>query len=448
MLFTLPKDWNDEERMNFLFQPFGDRNSNPYAYDSKMKFWKDLVVEVASYQLSDMLTSSDKIDQPVLFVNEDMLRKVFSRKGKTPRCLRLVIEALLKEGTIEETVTYREGLMESVNRQRASWSSWGYQVFVSSPVRQLTKRVVAAVSPRGAEVETINYVVKDNVKEAASKLLTIVRARASDSHTGSEYRLILTSAKVNTVFQMKDMELNFVLLWLEANKRAVKIGVDELGEVYKFTRDDETKLQNLTEVEQGVLQIEHAKDQLETKIAKKQLQVDQYLLDIKTNLAKKNRPLALRILRKKKVLEKGIDNDMEHVDKLEGILDKIYVSSTNQLVLQAYGEGAKVLKSLSETTPVDRVQATMDSLSEGLAANEEIGTALAGPLLVDDESEEDLERELKDLLAENPEHPVERKLHDVVSALDKCNVADHSLPSPSERDEFPKRTATRHLEMA
>ncbi len=41
--FKIDVDWNDKERVGFLFAPFRDRIVNPTSYDIKMKFWVDAI---------------------------------------------------------------------------------------------------------------------------------------------------------------------------------------------------------------------------------------------------------------------------------------------------------------------------------------------------------------------------------------------------------------------
>ena len=39
-LSYVPNDWNDDDRMNFMFSAFPkDRNVNPKHWDSKMNYW-------------------------------------------------------------------------------------------------------------------------------------------------------------------------------------------------------------------------------------------------------------------------------------------------------------------------------------------------------------------------------------------------------------------------
>ena len=44
------RDWNDEERMNFMYSPFPkDRNSNPRHWDSKMNYWIEEIKRCCSF---------------------------------------------------------------------------------------------------------------------------------------------------------------------------------------------------------------------------------------------------------------------------------------------------------------------------------------------------------------------------------------------------------------
>lgn len=50
MALAMPACWSDDERMNFLFQPFRPREANPESYDAKVKFWVELILENIKFQ--------------------------------------------------------------------------------------------------------------------------------------------------------------------------------------------------------------------------------------------------------------------------------------------------------------------------------------------------------------------------------------------------------------
>lgn len=79
----IPEEWEDDERMGFMFSTFKDRSMNPISWDAKMKFWK---INVQKYCVINEL----------IHIDESTLKKAFERKGKFPACLLKVMEALKK----------------------------------------------------------------------------------------------------------------------------------------------------------------------------------------------------------------------------------------------------------------------------------------------------------------------------------------------------------------
>ncbi|XP_067936514.1 charged multivesicular body protein 7-like [Watersipora subatra] len=418
MSFSFPNCWSDDQIMNFRFQSFNDRHSNPLAYDAKMNFWKALIMELSH---SNLLKKRDG-GVGALTLTHQMLCDVFTRKGETPKCLGTVLKELQKEKHLTEYEAYRHGLEEASRRQEASWPYWGYDVLVASPL----KKLVSVVSPKKANLDSSCYVVNTNVKQTALKLLKLVHRQADSGCVGADYRLILSHKDVLNLSQVDNEDLDLLLLWLESEKLVKHILIESSDTVYKFARSANEKVQNLTEIEQGVLQIQATKLQLETSVANRQLKIEQYISECKS-IVNKNRKLALRILRKKKTLEKSIDREEQHIHKLECILDEICLSSTSQLVVNAYGKGVAALKSLTDACPIDHVNSTMDELSDMLAASADINEAISTPLPATDDDSELLEQELESLLTKEISSTKRKSLDNELYRVNSLSVADTVL---------------------
>ncbi len=69
----LPRDWDDEERMNFMFSAFPkDRGVNPKHWDSKMAYWVEEAKRSCSFYKDICVTC-------------EMLRDRFRRSDRVPR---------------------------------------------------------------------------------------------------------------------------------------------------------------------------------------------------------------------------------------------------------------------------------------------------------------------------------------------------------------------------
>lgn len=77
-----PSEWANDQVMDVLFSPFrGSRDVNPRSWDSKMKFWADMVRKHC-------------VDNKILIIDARGLTQVFERNGKVPTCLNMVLDDL------------------------------------------------------------------------------------------------------------------------------------------------------------------------------------------------------------------------------------------------------------------------------------------------------------------------------------------------------------------
>lgn len=117
---NLPEDfyplcWHDDERMENLFSQFRDKSVNPVNYETKMKFWKNLIHEYCKLRGS-----------PTISLTE--LRTAFERNGKKPYCLDTVLEELLTEGSAKTKSQFMEAPL-------LTWSGWAVHKLVKAPFR-------------------------------------------------------------------------------------------------------------------------------------------------------------------------------------------------------------------------------------------------------------------------------------------------------------------------
>lgn len=142
-----PVCWQDDERMQNLFAPFRDKSVNPVNYETKMKFWKNLIQEYCMVQGSATIT-----------LNE--LRSAFQRNGKKPYCLETVLEELLAEGAAKLKTQFMEPPL-------LSWSGWAVHKLVKAPLRwgfDRVKETVISTTSNGNCDENSEYVIIEVAK--------------------------------------------------------------------------------------------------------------------------------------------------------------------------------------------------------------------------------------------------------------------------------------------
>ena len=102
-----PAEWEDDNRMNFMFSAFPEnRNVNPKHWDSKLRFWTSAILE-----------SCESLDE--LCFDTNVLKTRFRRKGVTPLGLNTVLKEMLNSGEIVRTSDFVDSVYDS-------WSEWSY----------------------------------------------------------------------------------------------------------------------------------------------------------------------------------------------------------------------------------------------------------------------------------------------------------------------------------
>ena len=79
-----PDDWEDDERMNFLFSDFKEnREVHPSDWDSKVDFWSSLVLQTCR-------------TRGAVSLSLDELNAAFKRNGRLPLGLTTVIQSMAR----------------------------------------------------------------------------------------------------------------------------------------------------------------------------------------------------------------------------------------------------------------------------------------------------------------------------------------------------------------
>jgi charged multivesicular body protein 4 len=136
--------------------------------------------------------------------------------------------------------------------------------------------------------------------------------------------------------------------------------------------------------------LEKRENYLESRILKELHTAKQYAL--------KNKRLALIALKKKKTYQTQIDNISNARLTLETQICSIEGAAVNAQALAGMVEGARALRQLNRNMDVGDVEDTLDNVREQMEIANEIGTAIANPLGMDELDEADLEDELKSLV--------------------------------------------------
>ena len=107
---SLCDEWSDSERMRVMFAPMRNKELNPESFNSKIKFWTELIHKWCTVHNRCSFTLGQ-------------LEKDFQRDGSTPHCLADVLGEALKSGKIVDTKRFTSNLVP-----QESWGSWAKSI--------------------------------------------------------------------------------------------------------------------------------------------------------------------------------------------------------------------------------------------------------------------------------------------------------------------------------
>lgn len=111
-------------------------------------------------------------------------------------------------------------------------------------------------------------------------------------------------------------------------------------------------------------------------------EVDNLNTSIRVYLKQGNKSLALKLLKKRKLVERSIDNRDGILSNIQTLMANIQQADTNQVTYDVFSRGVAALKEANKGLNQDKVNETMDDLQDIIEANVEIEETLAKPSLL------------------------------------------------------------------
>eukprot|EP00455_Lapot_gusevi_P017719 TRINITY_DN19545_c0_g1_i2.p1 TRINITY_DN19545_c0_g1~~TRINITY_DN19545_c0_g1_i2.p1 ORF type:complete len:235 (-),score=92.54 TRINITY_DN19545_c0_g1_i2:51-755(-) len=181
-------------------------------------------------------------------------------------------------------------------------------------------------------------------------------------------------------------------------------------------------------------------------------QINAALEEAKRKAKAKDKRGALFQLKRKKMLEKEIDQIFGKKVNVETQIMALEGAASNKEILTAMRQGTEALKASMREVNIDNVDNVMEDITEAISLADEVGEAMAQPIgPVMDET--DLERELaelegqmteEDLMILNPPIRVPAAAEVVAPSMDTDVHGLASLPAaPARAPVAPKRQETR-----
>merc|ERR1712113_473211 len=191
----------------------------------------------------------------------------------------------------------------------------------------------------------------------------------------------------------------------------------------------------ITDLDRAVLGLKKQRDQLMKM--QKQIEKD----EIKTKelarklLADKKKEKALKLLKRKKAIEKRYNHCETNIENIQGLIDQIKETQQQQDILKALDGGNQAMKELHKIVSVDDAERIMDEAAEQQAQVSEIDKLISTSITDADEVE--LEAELDMLIGtvskeDLPDIPVNLEVDLPSVPID--GVAETDTPTQEEKN--------------
>ncbi|KAK2503755.1 hypothetical protein MC885_004833 [Smutsia gigantea] len=418
----LPPEWEeDEERMSFLFSAFKrSREVNSTDWDSKMGFWAPLVLSHSRRQGVVRLRLRD-------------LQEAFQRKGSVPLGLATVLQDLLRRGELQRESDF----MASVD---SSWISWGVGVFLLKPLKWTLSNMLGDNKVPAEEV----LVAVELLKEKAEEVYRLYQNSPLSSHP------VVALSELSTLCAGScpdERTFYLVLLQLQKEKRVTVL--EQNGEkIVKFARGPHAKVSPVNDVDVGVYQLMQSEQLLSRKVESLSQEAERCKEEARRACRAGKKQLALRSLKAKQRTEKRIEALHAKLDTVQGILDRIYASQTDQMVFNAYQAGVGALRLSMKDVTVEKAESLVDQIQELCDTQDEVSQVLAGGvanglgrLFFPDFDSEELEKELDILLQDTTKEPLDLPERCHTDGVPGHRVSDAELEAELEKLSLSDREA-------
>ena len=409
-----PEEWENDERMNALFSPFRNRDLNPLHYDGKLNFWtKTINLFAHEFELMKL--------------NQKTLEDIFIRKGVKPKCFDIVLENLQKE----RKVLSRHDFIKQ--QQQQGWVSYAFDKLVWSPLTWTTKYLYNTATQQSSTVSKI---------QATSNWIALNASKLNESEMSSD----TSSANVNYVFvDIIDKKSNEIHEYL-VNKITYPeldclIDYEHFQKIceneFKIKNEDDVEiiLMNLIGKKRVIISETLVKDKKLIKFSQKlsngsslkineietsyfvlkmsEMKLDKQINILNTDIENANKEIkfllkqklqshALKMLKKRKNLEKQLNLKHNQMDNLNTMMLNMQQADTSKQTIDAFAKSVKTMKNINKEFDLDKIDDLMLDIQDNLKISNEIESTLGRTVSNDVNDEEELEDELNEILKQKP----------------------------------------------
>ncbi|CAC5405984.1 CHMP7 [Mytilus coruscus] len=383
---NLPAVWSDDTRMSVLFAPFREKSLNPSSWKQKMSFWSQLILEESRSSLTSI-------------IDLNSLQIKFTRNGKVPLCLDVVLEELLRSNTIKML----SNTGSSPVKQRPSWLTWGYDTFLKTPV----KWGINYMSSSQTESKDTKYIVIEVLHKKCEQIVQEHQCGLYCEVTDSVIEYSQLWKKSQSLCE-RETEFDIILEEL-VKQRKVTVHHENTHTIIKFVNKGDKTVKPVSKRDMEIFRIKMTRDVLTDKIDSLTSDIDKLKKEA-LRVKKTSKTQALRCLRQKRIIESRIDKLTGSLDILDNILNQISHSVSDEMVVKALESGNNLAEVLEQQAEIQ------DQISSGPSGL--------------DISREELEAELEDIMKDEiKEQDSELLIDDIISGLTDLHLP--KVPSAS-----------------
>lgn len=148
----IPEFWKNGTRIDVLFAPFRNEFVNPKDKETKLSSWRDIIYIYCNHYKILTFTLSD-------------FQKFFNHFGKSPGCLKEVIEELLKTGEI----IYLEDFLQ---KPAETWVGWAANTLIKKPVVWSFTKIIGTFNNDNTNRKYVHIKVLQQESEALLRAIS------------------------------------------------------------------------------------------------------------------------------------------------------------------------------------------------------------------------------------------------------------------------------------
>ncbi|XP_045461468.1 charged multivesicular body protein 7 [Harmonia axyridis] len=406
---NLPDFFKDEKRRNVLYAPLRSKTANPNDWNFKITSWKQLI---------NLYCSSNK----TYYFSLESLKVAFHDNGRTPSCLEEVLQNMSLNKEIEPLAVFME-------KKPKTWAAWATKSLISTPLTwSLNKMKNIILSP---ELSKLEYAALNIIHQEADLLLNELSSNHKNEILTLEEIMKEKNLEIN---KQKDVEILILSLY---NRNKVDILETQTGslrpENLLIKVCDPNHFEPISEVDLGIRTLKANEKALEKNIEFLTDSANKCREEAKSHLVRGQKQLAKASLKKKHEIEKRIDKKTETLCNINILWNKLHDATLGEEVLDSYKNAVKAFEgTLKKGMNTDAIDDTMVKVAEMLEIQSDMENALGRPVI---DVDEDLEKELEDLLAEdkfndeNKGSPGQDSDESLIKAMEKMELNLPSVPS-------------------